>query len=167
MIFFICYYIGITNSSAIQRYRGLHESPKMDLNDTSISRTTINMQKEISNETVTSITEKPQQINANYLSSFHVGITDSSAIQRYRNLHEFRKTNRNDNITRIVNIHRNTVDGTDDVTSEERSNILANNVEKTITQNKTMASSSSFWNFIRFVGATYFTEIRFCIFKIL
>ena len=71
ILFAICYFVGITNSSAIQRYRGLHKFQKAELNYTN-SKTTI-IQRRFLNETAVNITATTPQINANHLSSFNVG----------------------------------------------------------------------------------------------
>jgi len=123
----------------------------------------------IFNNTAANVTEKTPYINLNRVSSFNGGIANySSAIQRYRNLHEFRKPDRNDNRPTPItnnNFYRSIIDDTDAVTSGKTSNIDVNDVQKTSTKNKKM-TLSSFWNFIRLASETYFTETRFEIFKL-
>ena len=116
----------------------------------------------------------------------YVGITNSSAIQRYRSLHKFRKADLNDTVSRTNIIQRRYVNETavnitattpsinvNHLSSSNDSSVTgktyiidANDVKKSSTKNKTMTPASSFWNFIRFVGETYLKEIRLSIFEI-
>lgn len=145
--FAICFYIGISNFSAIQRYRDIHEFRKTDPDDKAIRIAKIK-NRIFDDDTDAVTTEKASNINVNHLSTFDNFsskpiIRKSSAIQRYRDLHEFRETGMmKDKIPRANNIQKNNIDDT--------------GLKKTPTSDKAMTSSS--WNYIRFSGGP---EIRY------
>ena len=103
----ICFYIGINNSSSSNQH---------DVHDDNISKM----------DAVT--TEKASEIDdVNPSSTLNLTLSPtkkSSAIQRYRDLHEFRKTNpNNDKIPRPSNVQKinnNIDDDTDDVKKKLR-----------------------------------------------
>jgi len=141
----ICFHFGITNSSAIQRYRDLHEFRKTDPDDKTSGATSF--RRIIFNETDNVTTEKTSNINVNRSSTSNLSIRKSSAIQRYRDLHEFRKPNLEyDKIPRTSN------------NIQENSNNDNIGLEKTTTNAKTVLSSL-FMNSIRFPSET---ELRSC-----
>ena len=142
----ICFHFGITNSSAIQRYRDLHEFRKTDPDDKTSGATSF--RRIIFNETDNVTTEKTSNINVHRSSTFNLSISRSSAIQRYRDLHEFRKPNLEyDKVPRPSNnIQENSNNGDID------------GLEKTTTNAKTVPSSL-FMNSIHFPSET---ELRSC-----
>lgn len=150
MYFAICFCVGIAYFSSIQHNRDLHDDFRQtDLIEThSTANTTI--QRRIYNDT-NGLTEKPSNFTVNNrLSAFNVGSTSSSAIQRYRNLHELRKTIKNDQTSRDISVHRTVYNDTNKIKS--------NDTEK--------QKPSSIWSFIRVANEkAYLTEIRFCTFQ--
>ena len=100
---------------------------------------------------------------------FNAGFVNSSAIQRYLELHRgmfVKTTGLNDKIPRATNVQRGIIDGSDAIT-EKKINISNHNdaIIKEGSRDRTMTSPSSLWRFIRFASETYFTEIRFDILK--
>jgi len=163
MYFAVCFCVGITYFYAIQHYGDLHDFQKTDLKENN-STAAIQIQRRIYNDT-NDLTEKPSNFTVNNrLSAFNVGTTSSSAIQRYRNLHEFRKTTQNDQTPRDISTHRTVYNNTNYVT-EKTPNIIKSSIdtEKQIAiKDKTM-TPSSLLSFIRVAGEkAYLTEIRFC-----
>jgi len=142
VFFTICFYIGITNSSAIQRYRDQHEFRKTDLDDKKSNITAI---KRIFDDTADVVTtEKASDVNVTQSSTVNFSIrptiSRSSAIQRYRDLHEFRKPNlMNDKTPKTNTIQQNHIDDL--------------SVKKTSINAKTM-TPSLFWSLIRFPSET-------------
>lgn len=163
MYFAICFCVGFAYFSSLQHYRDLHdEFRKTDLKETN-STANITIQKRIYNDT-NALTEKPSNFAVNNrLSAFNVGSTRSSAIQRYRNLHELRKTIKNDQPSRNISAHRTAYNDTNAVTEKSSNIIESSDTDKQIAEDRTM-TPSSFWSFIRVAGEkAYLTEIRFCI----
>lgn len=166
MIFFaICFSVGIVYFSAIQRFRDLHELRKTEIDDKT-SRITI-IQGRIYNDTDNFTEKTSNSIINDHLSSFHVGVTNSSAIQRYRNHGKFRKTSQNDHAKTMTprdkNISMIIFNNTNAVREKAFDIIKASDVEIKFAKDKT-TTASSFWNFIRFViEQEFLTEIRFYI----
>ncbi len=137
----ICFYTGITNSSAIQRYRDQHEFRKTELDDNT-SRATAMQERIFDNTDAEITTERAANVNVTQSStlSLRPTISRSSAIQRYRDLHEFRKPNlMNDKIPKTINIQKNNIDDT--------------GVKKT-PNGDTIMTSSLFWSLFRFPSET-------------
>lgn len=81
---------------------------------------------------------------------FYAGITNSSAIQRYRDLHEFKKTDLGDFSPKTNQIQKQAINDDDTIDIEKAS----------ISKDKSKTPSTS-WNLTRFSSETYSKDIRF------